>query len=492
MQSFKYEASLVIPAKNASGHIEQTLSELFGYLSKKSLDIEVILVINNSTEDEALKTSNIASQFSPNHFKIIQSNGMGKGDAIKAGIKLSEGEYIGFMDADLPFELSIIEKSITLLKEGYALIAASRRDQYSKIEITSALMQNFIFREINSIFFNHLTSFLFNLKCGDTQAGLKFFNRSISKIVFSQSYCPRFLFDIELFLVCLFNNYKYALLPVKYSINHNESTVSLKKEMLETVKWLSIFFYRYRTNYYKELKTDSYNFTADDWGLTPSINQAILDLANKKIIKKVSIMSKSLFVNYYLKEIKQINNVSLGLHLNLTYNSLFHSPLNLLIALCNPLKRKKLKQDIQHEIEDQIQALLNLGINIEYIDGHHHVHIFPIVNNLVMNACVKYHIKNARLPYCNSNFFNTKIILNLFSMMAKRKMNENNIKFSKFYYPNYKILNSNKLKTKLRHRENHEIITHPSYFNDFKMFNIDDSYSSERVREYELLNEMFG
>ena len=139
---------------------------------------------------------------------------------------------------------------------------------------------------------------------------------------------------------------------------------------------------------------------ADDLGLSPGCNKAILQAHQRGILSHASVMANSDYLDDALKNVIPFcPNLKLGAHLNLSYGPSFTN--------CPALTQKGLfaksfpgimlstimSPDTLHSIEQEFDAQLNhlkkAGVNISRIDSHHHVHmiptIFPIVSRLAEN-----------------------------------------------------------------------------------------------------------
>lgn len=89
--------SVVIPAYNASKFIRNALDSV---RLQTFSDYEVI-VVNDGSKDDTLKvTKDYFSNFPDLKHKIINQQNKGIGAARNAGIKVAEGEYTAFLDAD--------------------------------------------------------------------------------------------------------------------------------------------------------------------------------------------------------------------------------------------------------------------------------------------------------------------------------------------------------------------------------------------------------
>ena len=93
-----------MPIYNVEDYLKDSL---YGLLNQSLEDIEIICVNDGST-DNSLEILETYAQ-SDDRFKIFNQENQGQGVARNHGIKLSQGEYIYFMDADDYLELNALE-----------------------------------------------------------------------------------------------------------------------------------------------------------------------------------------------------------------------------------------------------------------------------------------------------------------------------------------------------------------------------------------------
>lgn len=128
---------------------------------------------------------------------------------------------------------------------------------------------------------------------------------------------------------------------------------------------------------------------ADDWGLSPGINEAILKLAEKDCIYGVSLLVDAPFFEHRLEELLQHTSILIGCHLNLTVH--WNSVTGALEPLTLSQIAKRLFQSkiISDELQRQVDLLLAKTQRLDYIDGHHHAHIYPGVFHFTQGLAQK-------------------------------------------------------------------------------------------------------
>lgn len=135
---------------------------------------------------------------------------------------------------------------------------------------------------------------------------------------------------------------------------------------------------------------------ADDYGQNSSISQAIIDLIQKNRISATSCMTNYDYWKIHAKWLVPFSKyVDIGLHINLTegrpltesYGSDFSSLSNMLFKA---YLRKLDKALIAIEIEAQLDEFVaKIGRLPNFIDGHQHVHQFPMIRDIIFDIYEK-------------------------------------------------------------------------------------------------------
>lgn len=143
--------------------------------------------------------------------------------------------------------------------------------------------------------------------------------------------------------------------------------------------------------------TKSIVLCADDYGQAPAISQGILSLLEKQRLSATSCLVTSDNWQEHASWLKPYENkADLGLHFNLTegkplssaftntYGDLFFS---LPILMARSMVRQLNQAVIQAECIAQIDRFSQaMGFLPHFIDGHQHVHQFPVVRQAVIGA----------------------------------------------------------------------------------------------------------
>ena len=206
--------SIIMPAYNEADLIGQSLIKLNDYLFKDmgSELVEVLVIINSPASDDTLaKAQEAVASFKPskNHKFIIHDakKRLGKGGAVKLGMRIAEGKFKLFMDTDLATPLIHIEKALSLMQENKSDLVIGTRDLSS--------MHKTLLRRLSSQASNLAVQLLILPGFKDTQCGFKLFTSEAADLVFSKLTSTSWSFDMEALLIAKQNKLKIAQLPIE-------------------------------------------------------------------------------------------------------------------------------------------------------------------------------------------------------------------------------------------------------------------------------------
>lgn len=136
---------------------------------------------------------------------------------------------------------------------------------------------------------------------------------------------------------------------------------------------------------------------ADDYGLSPGVNRAIIDLAGRGRLSAVSCMSLAPYWEEGAPALKALQGkVAVGLHLTLTYlppltrDMGAHLP-GLRSVLINSWARALDLAEVEAELKAQFEKFIAVfGAPPEYLDGHQHIHVLPGVREIVLKLRGQY------------------------------------------------------------------------------------------------------
>jgi len=189
---------LIIPCYNPSLHWEQTLIRNFlqlttTYFDNKKNAINLTVVNDGSNRNFDLSQINNLKKTIPCLQIITYSRNMGKGYAIREGIKAATDPYCIYTDYDFPFGINSIWNIFLHLQKGADIVCGTRsKDDYFKLMPFK--------RKIISKSLRGFNKHILSLGISDTQAGIKGFNK-YGRELFLKTTTNRFLFDLEFILL---------------------------------------------------------------------------------------------------------------------------------------------------------------------------------------------------------------------------------------------------------------------------------------------------
>lgn len=242
--------SLVVPAYKQEKTIEKDIKTLSQVLSKLPYRSEII-VVDDGSPDATLK--NIKRQtLNLKNLKVFSyKTNMGKGFALKYGVREAKGEVIGFIDAGMDIDPSEISIMLDIMDWNNAdIVIGSKLHPDSKVIYPLA-------RKILSWGYRTLTHILFGFKVRDTQVGLKLFKRRVAKDVFAKIIVKRFAFDIEVLAVAYKLGYtKIYEAPIKLNFTGVSSITAAN--FWKTIFWMlwdtAAVYYRLKILHYYDSK----------------------------------------------------------------------------------------------------------------------------------------------------------------------------------------------------------------------------------------------
>jgi chitin disaccharide deacetylase len=150
---------------------------------------------------------------------------------------------------------------------------------------------------------------------------------------------------------------------------------------------------------------------ADDFGMSASINQAIIGLFDQKLINSATVMANMPAFDEAIELIhdRKIEK-KIGIHLVLTDGESLTKEIKSIEYLFagkallknkfkyNPIfVNRRVRKVIYYEYAAQIEKLISNGIQINHIDTHHHVHEYFLITHIIMDLMKKYSIPSLRI-----------------------------------------------------------------------------------------------
>ena len=152
--------------------------------------------------------------------------------------------------------------------------------------------------------------------------------------------------------------------------------------------------------------------TGDDFGALPGVNAAIARAYDEGILTGASLIITGEFVNQAVALARERPDLATGLHLALC-DARSASPPGAIPDLVTPdgrfpaspgrtgivhwIWRRRRSGQLEQEIRAQLERYLETGLSLDHIDGHHHLHMHPVVFEILLRCIEDYKIPCVRL-----------------------------------------------------------------------------------------------
>lgn len=161
-------------------------------------------------------------------------------------------------------------------------------------------------------------------------------------------------------------------------------------------------------------------FNADDFGISKGVNAAIVKAHREGILNSASLMINQKYAAEAVKLAKEMPELEMGLHVNLTneYPAASAQEIPLLVdgqgklkngfvnlLLISFLKPRQLRQQVEIEMRAQIAKYLTTGLPLQHLDSHRHVHMIPQIFKTMRKLQKEFEVPRIRVM--NENIFNT-------------------------------------------------------------------------------------
>lgn len=219
--------SVVIAARNESGHIDELLSRV----PEMGAGTEIIFVEGNSTDDTYAAIERAIAENPHRNCRLIKQPGKGKGDAVRAGFSIATGDILMILDADITVPPEDLPRFYDLMQKGEGEFINGVRLVYP-MEGDAMRFANLI----GNKFFSWAFSWLLGQSIRDTLCGTKVLWKSdYDRIAENRVYFGDFdpFGDFDLLFGAARLNLKIVEVPIRYRARrYGETNISRWKHGL--------------------------------------------------------------------------------------------------------------------------------------------------------------------------------------------------------------------------------------------------------------------
>ncbi len=153
--------------------------------------------------------------------------------------------------------------------------------------------------------------------------------------------------------------------------------------------------------------------TADDFGLSPAVNEAVERAARHGILTCASLMVGEDAADDAVERARRLPSLRVGLHVVVADGRPVLPP-ERIPALCDRhgrldgrlvragvrfFFRPQASRQLADEIAAQFAAFARTGLPLDHVNAHKHMHLHPTVLGLIMKIGRRYGMRAVRLPY---------------------------------------------------------------------------------------------
>ena len=223
--------SVVIPAHNEEGHIEETIKSLSSVLEGESIDYEILVINDNSTD----QTKAILEKLSSNRVRHIDNeppNGFGY--AVRLGLTTFRGDCVAVVMADGSDDPVDLVRFYRAFREGADCVFGTR---FSK---ASTIVDYPLVKRILNRLGNQLIRILFLTRYNDTTNAFKLYGRHVIAGL-QPLLAYSFNLTVELPLKAMVRGYSFKILPNNW-YNRKKGVSKFKVDEVSS-GYLFIIFY---------------------------------------------------------------------------------------------------------------------------------------------------------------------------------------------------------------------------------------------------------
>ncbi|MFX0205756.1 MAG: glycosyltransferase [Candidatus Hodarchaeota archaeon] len=196
-----------MPAYNEGKHIADAVRHITKQLNGNGHRFEIIVVDDGSKDD----TFGAVNKLNMSNLKALRfKRNIGKGFAVKHGLKYAKGDYVLFVDSDMDVRARNIDQYIVALKD-HDLVIASKRHSNSIYDAP-------LLRRLMSVAFQTLVTILVGVTATDTQSGLKAGRAEPLRRIFHYLAVKKYAFDVEMLTLARLLDYRFIEMPVNISL----------------------------------------------------------------------------------------------------------------------------------------------------------------------------------------------------------------------------------------------------------------------------------
>lgn len=425
--------TLVLPVYRGASFLARSLADAHAWLAQLEGGTELLVVDDGSDDGSAAILeafqARVAGLPGPEVRLLRNDRNCGKGYSLRRAFLHARGAFVVFTDADLTYPIENVAPLVAALADGADVAIGSRMHRDSRYVVAPSFFGYLFTRHLSGRVFNLLVRMLAVPGILDTQAGLKGFRREAARRLAPRIRLGRFSFDVELLFVARRLGLRIVDCPVRFIYRKEPSTVRFVRDSLAMVRDIVRVRWRgWRKAYDPEPSPAAVQalrdgaatatvpgagprrvtFVADDLGVSAGVNNGIARAARAGLVREASVCVTGAAVEEGVALARDLG-LGIGLHLSFTLGRALTGAVRGLTdaeghffglrrVLWNCVWRRVDLTGAARETRAQFARLRQMDVVPTHLNGHHHVHCFPGLRQVVFEVAATEGVRWTRLP----------------------------------------------------------------------------------------------
>ena len=393
-----------------------------------------VLIVDDASTDSTPALADALSEADQHVHVVHHESNQGLGGTLKTGLAKADGDLVLYTDADLPCDLlEVLPKAIRLLGVYNAdIVSAYRHDRTAEGPR----------RALYSFVYNLMIRVLFDLRVRDVNFAFKLVRRRVLDNVQLES--DGSFIDAEL----LIRAHRLGFQTIQFGVDYfprsrGVSTLSSNATIAKIVR--ELFAMRRELVSIDPLPTEGgvsqppvanrrrrrrttpetiavprppgaprmLIVNADDYGLTRAVSRGILRAHRDGVVTSTSVLTLAPAADEALAWLADAPELGIGVHLAAVGEDpplLSASEIPTLVDargrlaaswrvfLPRLLAGRVDADDLRREFAAQVEKVTQAGVVIDHLDTHQHLHLWPLVRDVVIDLASSRGIKGIRVP----------------------------------------------------------------------------------------------
>jgi SAM-dependent methyltransferase len=210
--------TVLIPCRNEEGNVEPAIRRIPDFCD----DLEILFVEGHSTDRTLSEINRVITKYPGKNIKLLKQPGRGKGDAVRAGFEVSEGQILMILDADLTVPPEMLPNFYRAIASGKGEFINGSRLIYPMEEEAMRFLN-----QLANRLFSMILSWLMSQTVTDTLCGTKVLSKQhYKRIAENRYYFGDFdpFGDFDLLFGADKLNLKIIEVPVRYAARYYGQT----------------------------------------------------------------------------------------------------------------------------------------------------------------------------------------------------------------------------------------------------------------------------